>query len=417
MEVRENEAFTDLLRDAALQAEKMGYRPTHFKRMLEQYGGYETVQRVLATGKPSDGFARLWELRRLDLSCEALIVETRWRQYFDPALIARAEALLAGTGYSFKPYTPQSNAAPLPLHNALDDAANEAQDTSLPVNDIRINSFFRDILLAPVANDRWSWGSVDETQRRVFLRVWRDDIKQHNGLEIIRVLAQQHTNRHGWAERQRHLELINSGYDAYAIVCVKGGTPTTSIGSFESGHLSWLSALANIEGDLYMTLGSTVAVSSLSSHTSGGDLERDLAQIRANEQAETTRTALTDARLGQGRFRRDLMRLWEGRCAVTGTAIAALLRASHCKPWRDSNNDERLDPQNGLPLTANLDALFDALLISFDDEGGMLISSVITPEEREELGIPATLLKKPGPELKRYLEHHRERFNSRRIAS
>jgi|GEM_PF-215768 len=413
MDMRKNEAFTQLLRDAVLQAERLGYRPNQFKRMLEQHGGFETVRRVLATGKPSDGFTRLWELGRLDLTCEALIVETEWRKYFDPALLARAEALLADMKYSFKPYTTPSDAVPLPPHHALDDA----DDASLSTSDMRINSFFRDVLHAPVANDRWSWGSMDETRRCIFLRVWHEDITQRNGLTIIRVLAQSHTNRHGWAERQRHLELIKAGYDAYAIVCVKGATSTTSIGSFDSNHLSRLSDLADVEGDLYMTLGEKAAASSLSLQSSGKILENDLAQIRENESIETIRTALIDARLGQGRFRRDLMRLWDGRCAVTGTGIAALLRASHSKPWRDSNNKERLDPHNGLPLTANLDALFDALLISFDDDGAMLTSSVITPEERRALGLPAPLLKKPGPALKRYLKHHRERFNALRIAS
>jgi putative restriction endonuclease len=68
------------------------------------------------------------------------------------------------------------------------------------------------------------------------------------------------------------------------------------------------------------------------------------------------------------------MSIWKGRCAVTGTNVAALLRASHIKPWRVSDNGERLDPENGLLLVANLDAAFDARLVSFRDEGTILSS-------------------------------------------
>lgn len=102
MDSRDNEEFTNLLRSAVVEAEKLKYRPTQFKKMLNAYGGFETVNRVLASGRVSDGFTRLWNLGRLDLTCEALIVETKWRRYFDADLLARAEKHLGDMGYSFK---------------------------------------------------------------------------------------------------------------------------------------------------------------------------------------------------------------------------------------------------------------------------------------------------------------------------
>jgi len=44
---------------------------------------------------------------------------------------------------------------------------------------------------------------------------------------------------------------------------------------------------------------------------------------------ETTREALVKARVGQGRWRRDLDGTLAGKCAVTGLEVEALLRASH----------------------------------------------------------------------------------------
>lgn len=62
--------------------------------------------------------------------------------------------------------------------------------------------------------------------------------------------------------------------------------------------------------------------------------------------------ALVQARIGQGAYRADLMKVWNDRCAVTACAIPEMLRASHVKTWRVSDNAERLDSENGLILSA-----------------------------------------------------------------
>lgn len=138
---------------------------------------------------------------------------------------------------------------------------------------------------------------------------------------------------------------------------------------------------------------------------------QDIAQIQQSEAvAETTRAALVDARLGQGRFRQHLIERFGGACAVTGCSFLPLLRASHIKPWSESTNAERLDPDNGLLLTANLDALFDRGLISFSDKGELIRSEQLPRDVRAHLG---PLTKQPlslSPEQRGYLEHHRTRF-------
>ena len=96
------------------------------------------------------------------------------------------------------------------------------------------------------------------------------------------------------------------------------------------------------------------------------------AQSSLDKLPETTRKAIVDARVGQGMFRKELIEVWGG-CAVTGCAVLKLLRASHMKPWRDSNNIDRLNKFNGLLLTANLDQAFDQGLISFSSTGHILI--------------------------------------------
>ena len=73
---------------------------------------------------------------------------------------------------------------------------------------------------------------------------------------------------------------------------------------------------------------------------------------------------------------------------VTGIREPRLLRASHIKPWaKCDTDDDRLDVYNGLLLAAHLDAAFDAGLISFSDDGVILLSYRFTQADREALGI------------------------------
>lgn len=102
MNERENEEFTQHLWAAVREAEQHKYFPNDFKRMLNTYGGFETVKRILANGKLSEGFEKLWALGQLRLTCEAIVVETKWRRYFDKDLLDLAEKRLRGAKYPFK---------------------------------------------------------------------------------------------------------------------------------------------------------------------------------------------------------------------------------------------------------------------------------------------------------------------------
>lgn len=418
MDEQQNEEFTNYLRGAVRQAEALKYNPTRFKEMIEARGGYETVKRILTSGKPSDGFVKLWKLGRLDLTCEAVIVETRWRQFFDDELIARAEQLLKESRYPFKRFGQVNDESSLAsfevaaegvvsVEGAIFDEV--VEDFALDETSGQgISAFFRDVLHAPFVNSRWSWGAVDERKRRVFLRLWRLDIAERAGRRWIRVLRLTPNERLGWKERKRHLDLVRSGYAAFAVVCDKDDPDARVILGFDRGHLLELGGIAEMDGSLWIEAVKEVVIGAQLSIPAASGLSEDLREIEDGEAAETTRKQLVDARLGQGRFRRDLMRRWDNACAVTGCRLAAMLRASHCKPWRDSDHQERLDSNNGLILSANLDALFDAGLIGFDGDGGMLVAAVVTASEREAIGIPANLMRKPRSRLKDYLRFHRE---------
>lgn len=118
------------------------------------------------------------------------------------------------------------------------------------------------------------------------------------------------------------------------------------------------------------------------------------------------------ARLGQGTFRAALLAL-HGKCVLTGEKTHKVLRAAHIQRWADCKRDPqaRLDLDNGLLLTANLDCLFEVGLIAFDDTGRILIADDLDKDARERLGLRDDMCL-PGPLSDRrraYLAAHRKR--------
>ena len=135
--------------------------------------------------------------------------------------------------------------------------------------------------------------------------------------------------------------------------------------------------------------------------------EPDLAQVD-----RTTRKALVEARVGQGRYREEMMKRWSKRCSVTGCAVEKMLRASHLKPWCDSTNEERLDGNNGLLLIPNLDQAVDQRLITFDDSGSIVISRAIQTANASLLGLDRSLRLRSVPRnLLPFLRYHRRLFD------
>lgn len=125
---------------------------------------------------------------------------------------------------------------------------------------------------------------------------------------------------------------------------------------------------------------------------------------------ETEKEALIKSRRGQGLFREKLFTKYGGRCLITGSDDKRLLVASHIKPWAVCKNDERLDVENGLLLSILYDKLFDLGIISFSDNGELLISKTLRENNIQKLNI--TNQRKfniiPSDVLHRNLEYHRD---------
>lgn len=110
MDKQSNERFTAFLREKAAEAKReLKYDPRQFLSMLGAEGGYSAVTKLVGGKNPSDGFVKLWESGRLDLSVEALVLETEWIRFFDEQLLKEAERKLKGAKYHYVRYVVTEN--------------------------------------------------------------------------------------------------------------------------------------------------------------------------------------------------------------------------------------------------------------------------------------------------------------------
>jgi len=133
-------------------------------------------------------------------------------------------------------------------------------------------------------------------------------------------------------------------------------------------------------------------------------------EINNSDIPETEKESIIKSRKGQGLYREKLLKKYDSKCVVTGIDNTKLLMASHIKPWAISNNLDRIDVENGLLLSPNMDKLFDCKLITFTPSGKMIVSSFIGKENENKLHIDKqiTVDLKATNKLLEYLEYHRD---------
>lgn len=141
--------------------------------------------------------------------------------------------------------------------------------------------------------------------------------------------------------------------------------------------------------------------------------EHQLSAVHGDDRLMATeKQSIVLARRGQGLFRQRVSSV-ERACRITKVSQPEYLRASHSKPWRDSNNEERLNGENGLLLTPDVDSLFDRGFLSFKDNGDVLVSPVADRVSMEKMGLTANLLGNVGSfseGQKSFLQFHREKI-------
>ena len=142
----------------------------------------------------------------------------------------------------------------------------------------------------------------------------------------------------------------------------------------------------------------------LDAHTSAIDDADE--QLLPEDFTGETRKVITEQRIKQNFFRRAVLSSYRGRCCMSGLSEVRLLIASHIVPWsRDKAN--RLNPCNGLCLSAIHDRAFDKGLITLTDDLRVILSAelkqnsedfvvkVLLPLEGKPIELPERFAPKP----------------------
>lgn len=96
-----------------------------------------------------------------------------------------------------------------------------------------------------------------------------------------------------------------------------------------------------------------------------------------------TKIRVVKTRVNQNFFRQVVVANYSGKCAISGIDIPDLLVASHIIPW-SKNEEERLNPENGICLSPLYDRAFDRGYIGINDKFEILVSTDLKKKEKEE---------------------------------
>ncbi|WP_316799055.1 MrcB family domain-containing protein [Pedobacter frigidisoli] len=196
----------------------------------------------------------------------------------------------------------------------------------------------------------------------------------------------------------------------------KSSTKTSLPGDYEAGNIiSKFYTLATLptEEEMISDLKAMLSIytklvesNSVSSVTEGEKQEEE--KIRNSNRTETEKKRLIKARLGQGDFRKGVVNI-EKKCRLTGISELTFLIASHIKPWCKSNDQEKLDGNNGLLLSPHVDKLFDKGFISFSNDGNVLIKDE-AKEVFESWNLKVANVGSFNKKQQEYLAYHRAAF-------
>lgn len=133
---------------------------------------------------------------------------------------------------------------------------------------------------------------------------------------------------------------------------------------------------------------------------------------RKSKPSTTSRKTSGESRVGQDYFKSEVSEICNERCVITGVKdqVPSILIGSHIKSWADSDDNERMDGENGLLLAPHVDKLFDRHLITFSEEGKIIVSKNLDQSVIAQWGIDLDKPSKITNKQNEYMEFHRQKF-------
>lgn len=88
-----------LIKKCKIAQAECGYNPTRFLQTVDRFGGVKTVKEIINKGKISDGFDKLQQANRLDLTMEATVIDEKYGELFTDDEVNSCYELLCEYGY------------------------------------------------------------------------------------------------------------------------------------------------------------------------------------------------------------------------------------------------------------------------------------------------------------------------------
>jgi hypothetical protein len=362
-----------------------GYWPHRFLVAVRNHGGLAAAKNFLNDPTVSGGFERLKEIGRLDFAVEALVLKKPWSQLF-----TRREREIAGK--RLEEYGYHLSAKCLGRHTMEDW-------TVLKHFVVYHNPDERGFSLR--GNPPKSIVTSKSVKHLIGNRVW---LVTGEGAPRRYFLAATFIVDQIATDGPPHVPNVASG---------NNGQSFRPLLSMNGEH--WFPDFLERNGHFGFGLNEVTNhpeyVDGLWHLANRRREEKIVDEIRLNPKInQTTKQALIDARRGQGYFKKCLMEI-EHCCRLTKVSNPDHLIASHCKPWKDSSDEERLDGNNGLLLSPNVDHLFNNGVISFNADGDLLISPQADKKSLRRMGVETAKRMNVGiftAKQKDYLAYHRE---------
>ena len=123
-----------------------------------------------------------------------------------------------------------------------------------------------DKLNAPLANKRWSWGSIRNFDGAVILRVWQDEKIKIDGRYFMRITHHKSyvgsEGNEGYKERNRHAGLVQNGSKCYMVMCIANDPKETprKIQSFNSDDIFVGGEVVMRDGDTWVEFADRIPI-------------------------------------------------------------------------------------------------------------------------------------------------------------
>jgi hypothetical protein len=228
-------------------------------------------------------------------------------------------------------------------------------------------------------NDRYGWAFVNHKDKLVIFGAWDVNTEPNRALILSLDWERNESGRkqNAFGEAMEYIKLVEQeGYSLKTFPIIydeNSETEQTKIKDYVE-VLSDMS-LEMVNGGYY-ALGNHNVKYTKKNPPSIAD---DISDIFEAVVEKTERETLILARVGQGKYRQNVINIWGNGecCALTLTNIREILIASHIVPWSKCNtNEKRLDGANGILLCTHIDKLFDAYLLTFVKQGSKFVSKL-----------------------------------------